>query len=418
MEIIEIYKHVFKFCGWVADENGYARTSSGDEPIILNGKMIALPTAEHLRNPDPTRKVIFHPFSEFASRGESEIIKKMKSSVNMMLAVRFGFLARELMSIVADPKQQKGLSPEQLDVIVGIKEVDQKAITNWNARNIAFIKAGSDRGFLNIHLRRGGEYQGESFARVGLTVFPYYRTLSEETVKLEGIRKGDIETFLQVYRAVFPEISIPEAYNFGYSGQIAPFCSALLLTGRKIALRLNEIVDLYGDRIANKEDIVTDLEWFTPLMDTEAVSAQIRSIPMQEGNDGELIPMPQTVAAPASAEPIVNQNISQSAPQPYSYGQNASPYGGTAPPPPQETAMTSKGLSFKKLMQLNPSLSNSPNLLGPDLAQRAYVDSQRPYAQQTAHYGSSSGYGSQQQSPYGEQNQSPYGRPYGNSGYR
>lgn len=420
MNIIEIYKAVFETAGWVADERGYARIEATNEHVLLKERMIVLPTQEHLQTPDATRKWIFHPLSEYSSRGESEIIKKLKSNINTMLGARFNFLGRELLSLVADPMQQKSLTPDQTSVILGIKEVDDKAIQNWNAMFRNFIKIAPDRGFLNIHLRRGGEYRGESYPRVGLTVFPFYRDMCDESYKNDAIRKKDIETFKQLYRAILPEIDIEEAYNYGYRGTVAPFFCALMNTTAKLAQRFNELSDLFADRFST--DTKTNLDWYKPLQDHDALAPLIRAIPMQEGNDGELIPL-QSPNQKQTVQPPPVQNYPYAPPPagqqppPYYAGNPSYPAAPYAAPPmaAPEDPYAGGGLSFKKLCRANPNIAQAPNLLGQQLAEKAAYDSWKMNGSMAPAYGHQ-GYSYGPPPAY----QAPYGAPppaYGPPGY-
>lgn len=404
MTLIQIYEHIFQLAGWKADSQGVARIAVGDDndPVLMDGKIIVLPTREHLMNPEPDRKIIFHPLAEQSDRGESKIIAKLKKSINVVMSMRFGELGKELLSIVADPTQQKRLNPAQMEVILGIREADAKTVSNWDNTIRKTLSSSADKYFINIHLRRGGEYQGQSFARVALVVFPYYRELkSEKGGDVGAIRKKDHDTFLQVYRAILPEVEIAEAYNFGYSGAIAPFLFALLKSTKKMADRFNEIVDLYGDLLANADAMRCDTDWDSALHDTEKLSGLIRQIPMQEGNDGVLQPMPQVqqVQAPPVPAPVQYPQPVQTPPYaPQGYQQ---PYQQPYPAPaPVEDPYSPKGLSFKKLMAANPAIAQAPNLLGSQLAYKAAAEAAQ------------AGYGYPQQPPYGYPQQ-----PYPPQGY-
>lgn len=406
MTLNQIYEHIFQLAGWKADSQGMARIAIGDDndPVTLDGKTIVLPTREHLMNPEPDRKIIFHPLAEQSDRGESKVISKLKKSINVVLSMRFGELAKELLSIVADPSQQKRLNPAQMEVILGIREADPKTVSNWDNTIRKTLSASADKYFINIHLRRGGEYRGQSYARVALVVFPYYRELkSEKGGDIGAIRKKDIDTFQQVYRAIFPEIEIAEAYNYGYSDAIAPFLFALLKSTKKMAERINEIVDLFGDLLANPESIRCDVEWDKPLHDTDTLAALIRQIPMQEGNDGILQPMsqPREVVQPPMQPPP------QAYPQQQYHQQPYPPQYQQPTPAPAEDPYGPKGLSFKKLMASNPAIAYAPNLLGGQLAQKAAAEAARagyqPYPQQG--YPQQYGY---PQPPYPQQGYQPY----------
>ena len=401
MELLDIYKSILTFAGLEVDSDGYVRYA-GDESrdqCLVNGKALVLPTDKQLRGMDIEKKMAFHPLAENTIRGESPVIQKLKDLINTNLGLRFGYLGQELLRIVASPAIQQRLNPEQASVIIQIKEADDNSLLNWNAALLQIAKTRPTRGFLNVFLRRGGDYRGEKHARVGITTFPFYKELLTGEQNLVKIRKKDYPTFIQVHQAIFPEIDIDEAYNCGFRGQVAPFLCTLLITSAKMAFRINEMVDLFKDFFEDPSSIRSEVGWLSSIQNADSLTAMIRKIPLQEGNDGalELIQtsqpaqVPVTAATPAApAVPVPTPTPVQPAPaQPPAY-----PAPGGYPPPaypapmypapptaPASDVYTSRGLNFKAAMAANPSLAYGPNHLAPQLMAKAQAEQMQAWQQ-------------------------------------
>lgn len=398
MELLDIYKSILKFAGLEADAQGYVRLMGDDskDQFLVNGKALVLPTDEQLQTMNTAQKMAFHPLAESTIRGESLVIQKLKDAINTNLGLRFGYLGQELIRIVSSPAIQQRLTPEQTEVIIRIKDADETTIVNWNNTLRQLVLKRPTRGFLNVFLRRGGDYRGEKYARVGITTFPYYKELATGEQDVAKIRKKDIPTFMQIHQAIFPEIDIDEAYNYGFRGQVAPFLCTLLITSAKLAFRINEMVDLFKDYFEDADMIRSDVSWLSSIENADSLGPLIRRIPLQEGNDGslELTQQPQTTAAvatPAPAAPVAvpvpvqQAPVAPMQPPPMMAPPMLDPWGRPMqPPPPMAPApvapplpsdmYTSRGLNFKAAMAANPAIAYGPNTLAPQLDAKARAD--------------------------------------------
>lgn len=395
-DINNIYKSILKFAGLEADKEGYIRLVGDDskDQFLVNGKALVLPTDEQLRSMS-SQKMAFHPLAESTIRGESLVIQKLKDTINTNLGLRFGYLGQELIRIVSSTAIQQRLNPEQAEVIIRIKDADDTTIVNWNNVLRQLVLKRPTRGFLNIFLRRGGDYQGQKYSRVGITTFPFYKELQSGEQDVAKIRKKDIPTFIQIHQAIFPEIDIDEAYNFGFRGQVAPFLCTLLITSAKLAFRMNEMVELFKDYFEDADMIRSDVSWLSDIENADNLSSLIRKIPLQEGNDGSLVlsEQPQSSTSPAAVPtnlatpvpptpvaPPTPQQVQQpwQAPQPQ-WQQPTSPTSVQSQPVPE--MYTPRGLNFKTVMATNPSVAYGPNTLATQLDAKARAEQMQAWQQ-------------------------------------
>lgn len=397
-DILSIYKSILKFAGLEADSQGFIRLVGDDskDQFLVNGKALVLPTDEQLRKMDTSQKMVFHPLAESTIRGESPVIQKLKDTINTNLGLRFGYLGQELIRIVSSTAIQQRLNPEQAEVIIRIRDADDTSIVNWNGVLRQLVVKRPTRGFLNVFLRRGGDYQGQKYSRVGITTFPFYKELQAGEQDVAKIRKKDIPTFIQIHQAIFPEIDVDEAYNFGFRGQVAPFLCTLLITAAKLAFRMNEMVDMFKDYFEDADMIRSDVSWLSAIENADDLTALIRRIPLQEGNDGSLIPTEsvQTASSPAAIPtnqavptppvpvpqapaPVAPPQQAWQAPQPQAQWQAPQP----AQAPAQSDMYTSRGLNFKAVMATNPAVAYGPNTLAPQLDAKARAEQMQAWQQ-------------------------------------
>ena len=388
MELLDIYKSVLSFANLYADDNGYVRSKTDKSQFLVKDKALVLPTPEQLRGFNGEQKIVFHPLAEDTIRGESPVLQRLTFCINIRLTEVLGAVGMELLKIVGSPALQTRFTPEQTNVIVGIQEADNQSITNLALVMGELFKTKPDRAFVNIHLRRGGVYKEKKYSRVGLSVFPFYRDL-KEGVKIDKIRKKDYPTYIQLHEAILPGLDIPEEYNHPHNGNMAPFFCTLMSTAANIALRLNEIVELFKDEIGSDyNDYVFDTEWLSSVQNVDNLGSMIRSVPVQEGNNGELevtgnapqTPPPVAVQAPVYTPPVP---VAPQAPAP------AGPplgYGYPVPAPvaqsQAESPYTERGIKFGSIVASNAAAAYAPNMMAPVLNAQAQAEALRQWQEQ------------------------------------
>lgn len=349
----EIYRSVLLFAGLTADDQGFISATINDkrEPTFINGLRLVLPTDNQLRSFDSQERIVFHPFTENILRGESEVLTKLRQAINVRLNYTISVVGNSLLNLVASPAMHKNFSPEQAKLLTSVSDVDSKTVSNFISQTIGMMKQNAERVFVNIYLKRGATVKDKRYARGGIVSFPMYEMLLSDD--MDKIRVKDKETFKQLLEFIFPSINEEEYYNFGSDSNVAPFLEALMRTAANIASRLNDILLLYTDFIEDADKVMFDSEWMDYFQDLEALTSEIRKVPVQHGNAGTAS-VPEQAQAPAT--PMTP------APQaPYPVPQQ----GYQQPMAPQAPGIrkTSKGLDFQSLMAHNQSIAMAPNPL-------------------------------------------------------
>jgi hypothetical protein len=369
IKLNEIYRSILLFSGLEADENGYISSVHNEKraPAFIEGKHMVLPLDKQLREFNAEERIIFHPLTENILRGESEVITKLKTVINVKLNYTIGILASNLLELVSSPEFHKRFTPEQAELLTSVNEADSKTSANFTSLMVQGIKTGADRTFVNIYLKRGGTHKNKRYSRVGIVSFQMYEQLLAD--KIDKIRVKDKETFKQLFEFMFPSIQDPEEYNFGSESSIAPYLESLLRTAANIASRLNDLLLLYGEFIEDAEAFMFDSEWMEHLSDIDALQPEIRKVPVQFGNEGLVTTLVD--AAPSAQNSMPQAQLVPMQPV-------MMPMQPLAPP---EIRKTKGGLDFQSLVTASPRLQATPNALHNQLNQNVrpqYAPQQPP----------------------------------------
>lgn len=289
MRLLKLYEAVLNFCSMQPGDDGKIDvvTRDGRKPALIDESRLAMPTIENLRA-DPNEKlIIFHPLREYIDRGESLVVRKLKHHINVRLNFAVYAMAIELFNIIADTARHDQLTPEQRDLLLEVKGVDGTTGKRFMEFVLKKYKGMETRYFVNIYLKKSGTYRGEKHARVGVTSFPFYELLNDDSIKTS--RVSDRETFRQMMNFIFPgSIDDKEEWNSFSDSRNAPWLECLLKTSLKLAERLNELNHLYKDFISNREDFLFDTSWAESIDNLDSYQNEISKIPTQRGNEGTL----------------------------------------------------------------------------------------------------------------------------------
>jgi hypothetical protein len=299
--LIELYKNILDYAGLSVDGDGHVLIQHDKDrsPVTIDGKELVLPTPEILKRPHHGEQVIFHPLAENTLRKkESEVILKLKSALNVRMNYLFGILASQLLGLCLNKELHGKFTPSQSELLVLLKDVDETSRVNFTKLMVKLLGNDYEKVFLNVFLHKGGTVRGQRYARAGIMSFPFYRMLKDKGTEIEGIkiRNKDVEIYSKIYKFIFPLIDEPEAYNYGSNSDIAPYTDALLMTTAKALGRFNDIVDEFGDFIADSDILVSNSDWVEPMMDLNSLLMEIRRIPPQFGNEGSNAPEPVSVS--------------------------------------------------------------------------------------------------------------------------
>lgn len=373
MELLDLYKAILKTANFVVSDDGYisGQIAGETKPALIKNKSMVLPTREHLASSDLSKRIIFHPLSENIMHGESIVMEKFRSMLNIRMNSTFAITAYTLLSIAASPATHASLSPDQSEFLSRVKHADEHTLKALSKIMVEMPANQTQKAFVSIFLKRGGVLAGKSHARLGVVNFPLYVALKKATDEVYGVklRKKDITALIQLLEYMIPNIGEPEAYNRASDSRVAPFLDALMHVVMGISAPLNDLVELFRNKIDDADELLINSEWVETFDNLEALIPQIRLVPMQAGNEGSTgkpeAPKQENIVglqspAPSAYTPPTPPALPTPAPPPPPW-QSAPQQHFQQPyqaPQPQGMVKTARGgLDFESVLRNNPALA-------------------------------------------------------------
>jgi len=375
LKLNEIYTSLLGCAGMSVDNEGFVsvKMQKKSSPAMIDGKRLVLPTQEQLMSPDHSNRTVFHPLMENIMRGgESEVITKLRQAFNIRLNYTFAAIGQSLLTLCASVADHKTLSPYQSEMLSMIKDVDEKTVITFSQMMINASRESADKSFVNIYLRRKATINGKIFARGGIVTFPMLEELQKNQEKYSGVklRIKDKTALIQLHEYIFPGCSEPETYNKGSNSDIAPFLDSLMLTVKHLSSKINDILELFGPIIDSHDQFVFNSDWVSSFDNLSDLIPQIRSVPMQSGNEGrthkvETAPVAhvQTTALNYQPPPPVSQHMY--------HNQGNQPHMHQQPTQMEQPAIVANehGITFESMMRMNPNIQANAAMMPNRFAQ-------------------------------------------------
>lgn len=298
MNIIELYESILKSVNFVVDENHLVSYVIGNNkvPVQVSGKRLVLPVHDVLANPDWNATIAFHPLSEAIIRGESPVFRKLKIACLSRLTTVATCLVTELMGIAVDHDYHKKLSPTQSEFLDLIPNVKEETLTKLE-KLLDVVSIDGDHRFVNMYIKRGGEFKGKKHQRVCVVDFPLVQELKSEGTYVCGVNLGSLKNkkaITALVNYVLPDAE-GETYSFGSNSLAAPNLHALLTSFAKIAAKLNKVTNLFKKHLDNPTELHIELGFEKHIGDL----AQYRDlIPSLTGNEGDVGEGVETASKP------------------------------------------------------------------------------------------------------------------------
>lgn len=258
-KLTEFYINLIDLCGIEIGNHGrLVFPIYGEEGISTqiqlqyDNKPIVFPDKLFLEDPEnkPGDVIVLHPLSESSMRAPSEVQEVLRKAAIARICAVGDFLLKRAIKINHDACMDSNikLNHKLSKLFTGIDGVDVKFVTWFNKLDKAMQENTSYRLF-NIFLRLNGEVGKNNYSRVCIISSPLYDELklAENTTiwGVEGGRKKDIATLINILEALFPELA-RDGYVFGSSSGTAPTLMAFMEGVALIADRFNKLLIEYG----------------------------------------------------------------------------------------------------------------------------------------------------------------------------
>lgn len=391
MKLITLYKALLDLGGMSADRDGFVSgklpgSTQDPAPVTIKGKRLVLPTQKQLTTSGWEDRIVFHPLYENVLRGESQVIEKLRMLITMRLNVTLGVLCTGLLELAGSTDEHQKMNPDQSMFLAKVRMIDAKSLDNWKDLLKGLEPAEGKQNFVHVFLKRSGTVAGKKHARVGVVNFPVMKALcNDEKVFNFKPRNKDRDVFKNLLEYIFKDILNEGAYNAGSDSSIAPYTDAMLRTFLNLIAPINDVIDLFSDIRPELADLKFNSDWVEELDKLETYHVDIRSIPMQAGNEGTALvkgvaPVQEEQTAPVvDVAPVQTQAPVQAPAQAWTAPVQTPPVGYqfpqhqfTATPPmyphmaphmhvnnmaPVGVARSKDGVDFNSLLNSNPNLA-------------------------------------------------------------
>lgn len=348
LDLIELYKDILEYVNMKADADGYIfwNFNKEAEPVVENGKRMVLPTLDHLKN--PMEKMIFHPLSEtFVQVKVPPAINILRRSINSRINVGCFVIAKSLLMLAASPELHKHLNPDQLNLLVRLKDVDKTTVTNFINIGTKGMMKQNDRHFVNIYLKRGGSIGDRRYSKVGAVGFHFYsellKTDKDNSIYDVKVRVKDREMYKAVMEYIFPRIAEETAYNYGSDCTVAPWLDSLMKTSINVVNCYIDILSNFQDYVDEKDVLQFNFDWVEAFDNLEKWLPAIRRIPLQSSGEPVSTAPPVQLPQPQQIPNPIFPNMVNQLPQPQTPG----------------LVHTARGLDFNSLLQSSPSVQQT-----------------------------------------------------------
>lgn len=290
--LLTIYKEVLKALGLETDDKGYAFMVEGESqiPFTMKGRILTLPTAEWLANPEWETDIPFHPLSEAINRNKSEIQER----ITKLAALRVNNILTELIltmvEFAANTSAHAKATVEQKEFLRLLPEADKATYTSIKDLLTKTVDPVGENSLCAFFVRRSGTWKGVEYARLASVTFPimdeeYLTTDSIYGKKLKRVR--DKTSFYHLFRHILPGVDKPdEVYNYGSNSPLAPNFHALMMAFSLVLKDLNAKLKIF---VAINPELQV---WLTPMTwvkDMSTLGEYKSDIPPLEGNIGAIM---------------------------------------------------------------------------------------------------------------------------------
>jgi hypothetical protein len=294
LDLNTIYKAILE-TGWlITDEQGMvfrnlSVSNEEKEPFIMLEKSVALPTRENLNRSGRDNLLIFHPLMEGLLGGESPVIGKLRRAYGIRFSYALGQLFSSLLGGVTHATEYNKFSPEQMDLLTTIKNVDEGTLKIWDKLMALSMEAHSmSNSLVDVYIKRDVTVGDTAYSRFANVRFPIYDQLVNNPDKVFGskmkIPPKDREVIIKLFEYMFPNIGLKDSYSVGTKSRIAPYLDTLLGVYAKLFTITNTIFEKFQDVVVFDPAIKVELAWPEWFRDIESLKNLAQSVPQQYGN--------------------------------------------------------------------------------------------------------------------------------------
>lgn len=256
--------------------------------VKVDGLPLVMPIPERLRGTGLKGVVAFHPLSENIIRGESPVLRKLRTAVISKITNSLSLLMLSMAEIAADLDYQQRLKASESDFLRALPNADAK-LANTLGKIIDNIEAEGNNRLVRIFFKRGGMWKGDKYARVAVVSFPLVEAAHEDSKELFGVKlrvadKTQIQALLEY---LLPNsLSPSDTYDYGSSSKSAPYFDSLVGAYVNLANAINKHAKKLKKHLDVYDSIYIDTSWYDEMANIDKMALEIPPLPFNEGDVG------------------------------------------------------------------------------------------------------------------------------------
>lgn len=290
MSVIDkLYTPLLESFGYKVSSTGMIEVPSPEGipcPFTIDGKTLALPIRDVLKEADWDNVVPFHPLSENPQRKKSIVQEHLAKMASLRVLEVVRVLMVEIIAISSAHDIHESLTTEQRLALTKVPEANSKMVK-------AFMEIFSKHitnydGVVNLYVKRGGQMAGEEYARLCAPRFPIMEDEFNAEKRIAGHKLPNVKTgehFYALLRYLLPSIDVDEGYWFGVKGGQAPAFRVLMESYGLIMKDLMKVVKVFRKASEAINDLYVKMDWVKELQNIKDLAIEI---PPLEPNIGEM----------------------------------------------------------------------------------------------------------------------------------
>ena len=307
MKLLQLYEAILQTAGFSVAKDGAVSTVLGgaEEPTLINGKRLVIPTRQQQQIGDFSNRVMFHPLAENIMKGETVALSRLRTALNMRINLTVAGLLGQLAHIAASNELQAKLDHSQTHYITGVDTADAKTETNIVKLIGNMDITDASANFVRLSIKRSAILNGNKHIRGCIVDFPMLTQLKEalETAKYTvagtKLRKNDVINAIALLEAILPRANETDedSYSVGVNSTTAPTIEALMLSVYKIVKDLNKAVSSFFEKGTDEYNAFHfRTDWYKPIKNAADYAVEIRTIPSVTNDDDLSTATGKTVA--------------------------------------------------------------------------------------------------------------------------
>lgn len=307
-KLTSFYDTLLKCIGCTIDDETrevFLSYDGEDTPVYVAKKRLIAINSSVIRNGLESNQVAFHPLSESATAGMSDIHQWLLQAINVRLNSYFANAAVHIANIVSNPELQGKLKPKEISLFKNITDVDPKLVNSVATVIDQMDITDKSKVLVHVRCKKSGTLAGKSYGRVTYVTFPILEELenglTDGTVFGKSIRKKDIRAMYHIFREIILNNRTDvQDFSSGNTTTTAPYLSSILTAFYNVLTRLNSLQRAVGE-LMKSIGLPCDTSWFPEI--SNFVELQ-KAVPQLDGNVGSV------AGAQERARNVVTKQIS------------------------------------------------------------------------------------------------------------